>query len=145
MVVYLETYDVQEVVVEDTGIDTLDDKRTVVSVLHLCELFTEFWCQHRLFDGHTQATVTAIDTMECCLIDRLEHHVCSGLITLLEPTHGRSQRVWGDVCHHLGTLQLSRQQLTVVLAFLGLRHDLLQQFVLGLWKVLLIGLLHLLP
>ena len=53
MVVYLETYDVQEVVVEDTGIDTLDDKRTVVSVLHLCELYAEFWCQHRLFDGHT--------------------------------------------------------------------------------------------
>ena len=89
MVVYLETYDVQEVVVEDTGIDALDDKRTVVSVLHLCELFAEFWCQHRLFDGHTKAAVTAIDTMECCLIDRLEYHVGSSLITLLEPFHSR--------------------------------------------------------
>ena len=145
VVVHLEADDVQEVVVEDAGINALDDKRTVGSVLHPCELFTEFWCQHRFFDGHAQTAVTGVDTMECCLIDRLEHHVGSSFISLLEPIHGRSQRVWGDVRHHLGTLQLCRQQLTVVLAFLGLRHDLLQQFILGLWKVLFIGRFHLLP
>ena len=144
-VVQLIAYRMQEVMIKDIRIDTFDDKRTIGGILHLGELFTEFRRQHRGIERHLQTAVLPVDTVQHRLVYRLEHLVGGSLITLLEPFHGGLQRVWCDMSHHADTLQLGRQQMTVVLAFLSLLHDLLQQFVLGLGKILLIGCFHSLP
>ena len=94
---------VQQVMIEDIGIHALDDKGCVGIVLHLGKSFTEVWRQHRLLDDHLQTTVLSVDTMENCLVHGFQHHIGSGLISLLKTHHGRFQRVWSHVSHHVDT------------------------------------------
>ena len=83
-------YHAQHIIVEDICIDAFLHEGVIGLVLHLCQLFTEFWCQHWRLDVEPQSTILLTDLIEHRLIDRLQHRVCCGIATLLDTIHGRT-------------------------------------------------------
>ena len=145
VITQLEANDVQQVIVEDAGINPMDDEWSVALVLHLGQPSAEFLCQLRPFYLQPQTIIVRTHTVEHCLPDRPQHLVSRALALLFHLLHGRLQRVRSNRGHCLGTQQRGLQQLTVVTTFLGLCHNLLQQFVLGLGQILVLRLFHFLP
>ena len=130
---------------EDLGIEADAHERRISIILHPAQLLAELVREHRLLDLHLQTRVRIGETIEYRLPHRLEHLVLRSLTALLHPLHGRLQRVGGDLCHHLGSQQLSLHQLTVGFLLLGLRHNLLQNSILRPRQVLVLRRRRFLP
>ena len=81
----------QQIVVEDSRIDTLYDKGLVGLVLHLRQLFTEF--RRQLWGLHLEFlhAVLLSDSIEYGLVHRLEHYVFCGLPAFDDMLNGRFQ------------------------------------------------------
>ena len=145
IIAQLITHDVQQVIVENPSIDTMDHERRIAFVLHLGQPLTEGRCQLGALHLDAQLRIVRTDSPEYGLPDGLQHLVIGGLALMLHLLHGGLQRVGCDGCHHLRTQQTGLQQLTVVTTFRGFLHDLLKDIILRLRQVLIACRFHFLP
>ena len=137
--------DMQEVVVEDGGIGSPDHERAVSLILDLGELRAEAVGQFRPLDIHLQLGISRRHLIEYGLPHQPQHLVLRVEPVLLHLVHGGLQRVGGYLCHHLGSLQFSLQQLSIGFLLRGLLHNLLKHLILRLGQIFLFCLFHLIP
>ena len=145
IVVQLVADDVQQVVIEDTCIGPLDNEGLVGLILDLGEFPAEVVRQLWALYFHIQFRIARRHLIEHGLPNQAQHLVLGIFPMLLHLVHSRLQRVGRDLCHHLCSLQLCLQQMSVGLLFRGLLHNLLKHLILRLGQIFLFCLLYLIP